>query len=125
MDTLILAKNSVRNAKRLNVENQKKFLGELVKFFPGMFFYAVGGDFYIKVSSNRVKNLLFFLKNHTNTLFKELIDLSCVDYVEKKRRFEVFYNLLSVKYNTRLTVTTHVSEGSSIDSVASVYLAAN
>ena len=46
--------------------------------------------------------IIFFLKNHTNSQFKILSDICVIDYINKKKRFEIIYNLLSLKYNNRL-----------------------
>jgi NADH:ubiquinone oxidoreductase subunit C len=68
---------------------------------------------------------MFFLKHHTHTLFSQLIDLSFVDYPERKFRFEVFYLLLSIKYNTRYTITSFTREGAYFDSISNIYPGAN
>jgi len=70
---------------------------------------------------NKIEIFFFFLKHFTYALFKQLIDLSFVDYPERKLRFELFYNLLSVRYNSRLTVLSSVSEDSYVDSVTAIY----
>jgi NADH-quinone oxidoreductase subunit C len=54
-------------------------------------------------------------------LYQQLIDLSFVDYPERKLRFEIFYNLLSVRYNNRLTILSSLSEDTYMDSVTSIY----
>jgi NADH:ubiquinone oxidoreductase subunit C len=54
-----------------------------------------------------------------------MTDLSIVDYPERKFRFEVFYLLLSLKYNTRYTITSFTREGSYFDSITNIYSAAN
>jgi NADH-quinone oxidoreductase subunit C len=53
-----------------------------------------------------------------------MIDLSMIDYPERKDRFEIFYLLLSLKYNTRFVVTTFTKEGTYLDSVTNIYPAA-
>ena len=45
-----------------------------------------------------VKNLTF-LRDDSNCLFKQLIDLCGADYPERNRRFDVVYNLLSLSHN--------------------------
>jgi NADH:ubiquinone oxidoreductase subunit C len=64
------------------------------------------------------------MKNHTLTRAAQLIDLSMVDYPERKFRFEVFYCLLSIKYNVRFIVTSFTREGSYFDSVSNIYSSA-
>lgn len=48
--------------------------------------------------------LCFFLRDHTNTQFKCLIDVTAVDFPERAQRFEVVYHLLSPKLNSRLRI---------------------
>ena len=66
-----------------------------------------------------------FLANNQLLRFKVLADICAIDYPEKKNRFEVVYNLLSIDFNFRLTVTTSVREGISLDSVTSIFKSAN
>jgi NADH/F420H2 dehydrogenase subunit C len=100
-------------------------LALISKLFPRVLYYTQGRDFYVKTYHVWLWKLLFFLKYHTNTLYVQLIDLSCVDYPERKFRFEIFYNLLSITYNSRLVVTTNVAEGVAVDSVISIFPVAN
>ena len=68
---------------------------------------------------------LTFLKNHTNTQFKMLIDITAVDYPSRSSRFEVLYQLLSIHYNARIRVKTKVDELTPIESVSSLFPSAN
>lgn len=65
--------------------------------------------------------LLWFLKSHTHTRFQVLIDICGVDYPSRRRRFEVVYNLLSTRYNSRIRVQTSVDEITRISSVVSLF----
>lgn len=65
--------------------------------------------------------LLCFLKLHTYTRFQVLIDICGVDYPSRKRRFEVVYNLLSTRYNSRIRVQTSADEVTRISPVVSLF----
>lgn len=104
--------------------NQIEFLKKITNYFPNALFFSTGSEFFLRISFEENWNILYFLKNFTYALFKQLIDLSFVDYPERKYRFELFYNLLSLRYNSRLTVVTAVSEDQYVDSVTSIYPAA-
>jgi NADH dehydrogenase (ubiquinone) Fe-S protein 3 len=65
--------------------------------------------------------LLCFLKWHTPTRVQVLIDICGVDYPSRKRRFEVVYNLLSTRYNSRIRVQTSADEVTRISSVVSLF----
>lgn len=45
-----------------------------------------------------------FLRDHVNTQFKCLIDVTAVDFPERAARFEVVYHLLSPRWNNRIRV---------------------
>ena len=68
--------------------------------------------------------LLCFLKWHTYTRVQVLIEICGVDYPSKKRRFEVVYNLMSIRYNSRIRVQTNADEVTRISSVVSLFPAA-
>lgn len=65
-----------------------------------------------------------FLKKHTNTQFKTLLDIVVVDYPLRRERFEVIYVFLSISRNTRLLVKSQLSVLSSIVSITKHYSAA-
>ena len=66
-----------------------------------------------------------FLKDHTQTQYKVLIDVTAVDYPSREQRFEVVYNLLSIHHNSRLRIKTSVDEITPVDSLVSLYNSAN
>nr|GEZ73470.1 NADH dehydrogenase subunit 9, mitochondrial [Tanacetum cinerariifolium] len=65
--------------------------------------------------------LLCFLKLHTYKRVQVSIDICGVDHPSQKRRFEVVYNLLSIRYNTRIRVQTSVDEVTRISLVVSPF----
>lgn len=66
-----------------------------------------------------------FLKNHSTTQFKMLVDVTAVDYPARSQRFEVVYHFLSLQQNQRLRVKVDLEEASSLDSVTGLYPSAN
>ena len=77
------------------------------------------------VPSCSIYEVLLFLRDHTNCQFKTLTDLCVVDYPEREARFEVVYNLISYRYNTRIRVKTSVDEVTPLESTSSIFKAAN
>ena len=53
---------------------------------------------------------LTFLRDHTNAQFKSLADLTAVDVPTRQNRFEIVYNLLSLRFNSRIRVKTYADE---------------
>jgi NADH/F420H2 dehydrogenase subunit C len=66
-------------------------------------------------------NVLRFLRDSSVCSFKLLMDITAVDYPHRSERFEVIYNLLSVKYNARILVITSVDELTPLVSITSLY----
>src|ERR1700693_3727205 len=83
------------------------------------------GDETIYIRKEGVKALAASLKSDAGLELNMLMDLFAVDYLhweEKENRFEVIYNLYSLKHGHRLFVKALVSEtNAEIDSVASVW----
>jgi NADH dehydrogenase (ubiquinone) Fe-S protein 3 len=66
-----------------------------------------------------------FLKLHTAAEYTQVSDITAVDYPTKDARFEVVYNLLSVRHNSRLRVKTYADEATPVPSITSLYDGAN
>lgn len=69
--------------------------------------------------------VLTFLKNHIKYQFKILTCISGVDYPSNKYRFKVVYELLSVRYNSRIRIKVLTNELQPIESCGRVFAAAN
>ncbi len=69
--------------------------------------------------------MLSFLKNHHNAQFGSLVDIAGVDMPTRKFRFEIVYNLLSHRFNSRIRVKTYTDELTPIDSCNDIFKAAN
>ena len=52
-------------------------------------------------------------------------DITAVDYPTRSQRFEVVYNLLSVRHNSRIRVKTYADEATPVPSITSLYDGAN
>ena len=85
------------------------------------------GDQTITVQKNILIELFKFLRDDPELDFKFLMDLTAVDYLNRKdNRFEVVYHFYSLKHNTRLRVKVPISEDDcTINSVSSLWKTAN
>lgn len=79
----------------------------------------------VEVKSEHVHDVLFFFRYHTLYQFEILTCISGVDYPMNKYRFKVVYDLLSIRYNSRLRVETFAHELLSLDSCSDIFPAAN
>jgi len=66
-----------------------------------------------------------FLKYHTAAEYTQISDITAVDYPTKDQRFEVVYNLLSVRHNSRIRVKTYADEATPVPSLCGLYDGAN
>ena len=62
-----------------------------------------------------------FLKEHTSAEFKQVSDITAVDFPTREYRFEVVSNLLSVRHNSRIRVKTFADEATPVPSITSLY----
>ena len=85
------------------------------------------GDQTITVQKNVLIELFKFLRDDPELDFKFLMDLTAVDYLNRKdNRFEVVYHFYSLKHNDRLRAKVPISEDDcTIDSVSSLWKTAN
>lgn len=72
-----------------------------------------------------LSQVMHFLRDHTNSQFKLVMDITGVDFPSRKNRFEIVYNMLSMKYNARVRVKTYASETSPVPSIVPLFNAAN
>lgn len=81
----------------------------------------VNDEIIIHAKADSITDVLDFLKRDDNSRFAQLITLTAVDYPQEKKRFEVVYCLLSLKFNRRVIVKIHVEEGASVETVQNIY----
>ena len=79
---------------------------------------------FCEINSRDVVKAMKLLHDDKQLSFKVLTDLTAVDYPNQEKRFEIIYNLLSLKNNCRLILKTYISESDNLDSISSVYNAA-
>nr|AIU44703.1 NADH dehydrogenase subunit 9 [Cyanophora paradoxa] len=77
------------------------------------------------VENDNLKNIILFLKNHTNSQYKVLCDITAVDFLDKNERFEVVYQLLSVCYSSRIRIKVNLQETKPIESISTLHPCAN
>ena len=80
---------------------------------------------YLNINESNILNVVLFLKTNSETKFKQLIDITAVDYPEKDRRFKLVYLLLSHENNQRVIIDFYVKENDIISSITSIFPSAN
>jgi NADH dehydrogenase (ubiquinone) Fe-S protein 3 len=76
------------------------------------------------VQTKDIQQILLFFKNHMQCQYKILTCISGVDFPESSYRFVIVYDLLSVRYNTRLRIKIYTYELGDVNSIISIFPAA-
>ena len=80
---------------------------------------------YIEIDKEDLIDVTLFLKTDKDIKFRQLIDITVVDYPENNLRFQLVYLFLSHEFNQRLVLKYSISENEVIPSLTSVFPAAN
>jgi len=80
---------------------------------------------YLNIDENNLHNVVLFLKTNSNTKFRQLIDITAVDYPENIQRFKLVYLLLSHEKNQRILIDFKVKENEIVPSLTSIFPSAN
>ena len=80
---------------------------------------------YLNIESDSLIEVLVFLKNNSSTKFRQLVDITAVDYPELNQRFKLIYLLLSHDLNSRIILSYSINENEVIPSLTSIFPASN
>lgn len=97
----------------------------IVKVLPIVRFELYRKETSFLIQTNLLKKILTILKNHFKYQFKVLTCISGVDYPENLYRFNIVYELLSVKFNTRLRIKILVDELVPVNSIEKIFSGAS
>ena len=80
---------------------------------------------YVEIDREDLIDVTLFIKTNKNTKFRQLIDITVVDYPEKTQRFKIVYLFLSHEFNHRMILSYAINENEVISSLTSVFPSAN
>ena len=80
---------------------------------------------YINIDTEDILEVIIFLKTNNEIKFKQLIDLTAVDYTENDRRFKLVYLLLTHEFNQRIVIDCFVNENEIVPTITSIFPSAN
>jgi NADH-quinone oxidoreductase subunit C len=80
---------------------------------------------YLNIDSTDIIDVSLFIKSNKDTKFRQLMDITVVDYPESIQRFKVVYLFLSHEFNQRIILSYLINEKEVIPSLTSIYPAAN
>ena len=80
---------------------------------------------YLDIDKEDLIDVILFLKTKNDTKFKQLIDITVIDYPERNQRFDVVYLFLSHEFNQRIIIKYSISENEVIPSITTIFPSAN
>ena len=80
---------------------------------------------YLEIDSEDLNDVVLFVKTNKDTKFRQLIDITVVDYPERSKRFKIVYLFLSHEFNQRMILSYDISENEVIASLTPIFPSAN
>ena len=107
-----------------NLQDLEKFINsELTSKINNSFIKH--SNIYLNIDHDELIDVITFLKNNNETKFRQLIEITAVDYPEKEERFRLVYLLLSHENNKRVIIDYSINENYEISSLTSIFPSAN
>ena len=79
----------------------------------------------IQIDKESLLDVVIFLKKNNSTKFKQLVDITAVDYIGSENRFKMIYLLLSHEYNLRINIIFSINENEVVNSLTKIFPSAN
>ena len=79
----------------------------------------------INLELNDLYSVILFLKTDKKCNFKQLIDIVAADYPGEKKRFKIYYLLLSHQKNLRIKLLININTEEKVPSVTKIFPSAN
>mgnify|MGYP001280358988 FL=1 len=80
---------------------------------------------YLNIDNEDLLKVILFLKTNNETKFRQLIDITAVDYPETDKRFKLVYLLLSHEFNERILIDFFINENELVPTLTSIFPSAN
>lgn len=84
----------------------------------------VNGELVLTVVRGGLLAVMAFLRDAPDCRFAQLIDICGADYPDRPERFEVVYQLLSIKHNRRIRVKVSTNEETPVPSISALFSSA-
>jgi len=79
----------------------------------------------IEIEIEKITQVILFLKTNEKCKFRQLTDITAVDYPRKEKRFKLVYLLLSHENNHRLIINSNIKEKTIVPSITKIFPSAN
>lgn len=115
----------VNPEEKLSLSNLGKYVSECLPKYIQKAQISSVNELELLIHPDGVIPVLSFLKDNHRTQFHSYIGVTAIDVPARPFRFEVVYNLLSLKFNNRIRVKTYTDELTPLESSTQVYQGAN
>ena len=103
-------KNLIDLEKKINSELTTKIKKTEIKH----------NQIYVEIDKDDLIDATLFLKTNKDTKFRQIIDITVVDYPEQTQRFKIVYLFLSHEFNHRMILSYNITENEVIPSLTSI-----
>ena len=107
--------NLIDLEKKINSELTTKIKNSKIKH----------NQLYLGIDNENILEVILFLKTNSETKFRQLIDITAVDYPESEKRFRLIYLLLSHEFNKRIIIDCFINENEIVPTITSIFPSAN
>ena len=83
------------------------------------------GQLYIDINVEDIISTVLFLKTNGKCKFKQLIDITAIDYPQKEKRFQIVYLFLSHENNLRIIIKINIDEKETVPSITKIFPSSN
>ena len=83
------------------------------------------GQLYLDIDVKDIISTVLFLKTNDKCRFKQLIDITAVDFPNRENRFKIVYLLLSHENNLRIIVNIDIEDKKTVPSLTKIFPSAN
>jgi len=80
---------------------------------------------YLSIDNEDLLDVILFLKTNEDTKFRQLIDITAVDYPENSKRFKMVYLFLSHQFNQRIVISSLINENEAVSSLTKIFPSSN
>ena len=108
-------KNLINLEKKINSELTTKIKKTEIKH----------NQIFVEIDKEDLIDVVLFIKTNKDTKFKQLIDITVVDYPDQTQRFKIVYLFLSHEFNQRMVLNYLINENELIPSLTSIFPSAN
>lgn len=81
----------------------------------------INNELVCEIKKDRLLKFVEYIKDNNQCLFKQLVDITAVDYPSLENRFVVVYHFLSLIHNFRIRIKVSLAEFEPIESLTYLY----